>query len=482
MIRRPPRSTLFPYTTLFRSVTDGDGAGAGTDSSTAIQMAIDSIKAKTGIIKTQGDIYLIANAITTYRGITLSGNNTIFDVSTITTPDMALSVAESVGISLPGIERIAENIFFKGNAALSDNPLSYTSSLTALDLAASLITFQNCTWTGFDKVHSFSNNSYDIDFNYCYFRYSNYGVYYDGSGISNSGEKITFNNCIIGNNNNGIYNNLGNLWFHHCSIDYNLLTHISDNITNIGGAASGIMILDDCHFENINAYSAETKVRITNNGKLVIRGGALWDEVNSIFTNNGDLILDSIMWHISEDKYVITGSGYVCDKNIMMYMDSDNYRLNNDNSGIYNNGFETGDLTGWAFEIGTNATASTTSVYEGTYACRIGPTDVSTATTIVSDRIMLPVNINSITVTGYGINNHTVVATGIGLRIYTGASTLISTTYTTIPVSTTSFTKFKIANSITLPSGGYLTVYINMPADAAATTYAYVDELVVRFF
>src|SRR5258707_5621899 len=26
MIRRPPRSTLFPYTTLFRSAQDGDGA------------------------------------------------------------------------------------------------------------------------------------------------------------------------------------------------------------------------------------------------------------------------------------------------------------------------------------------------------------------------------------------------------------------------------------------------------------------------
>src|SRR2546427_13038690 len=26
MIRRPPRSTLFPYTTLFRSVRDDDGA------------------------------------------------------------------------------------------------------------------------------------------------------------------------------------------------------------------------------------------------------------------------------------------------------------------------------------------------------------------------------------------------------------------------------------------------------------------------
>src|SRR4028119_1143746 len=29
MIRRPPRSTLFPYTTLFRSVVEGVGGGAG---------------------------------------------------------------------------------------------------------------------------------------------------------------------------------------------------------------------------------------------------------------------------------------------------------------------------------------------------------------------------------------------------------------------------------------------------------------------
>src|SRR2546430_7201517 len=28
MIRRPPRSTLFPYTTLFRSLKDGRAAGA----------------------------------------------------------------------------------------------------------------------------------------------------------------------------------------------------------------------------------------------------------------------------------------------------------------------------------------------------------------------------------------------------------------------------------------------------------------------
>src|SRR3712207_8299131 len=30
MIRRPPRSTLFPYTTLFRSFVEGDDIGKGT--------------------------------------------------------------------------------------------------------------------------------------------------------------------------------------------------------------------------------------------------------------------------------------------------------------------------------------------------------------------------------------------------------------------------------------------------------------------
>src|SRR2546422_8151148 len=32
MIRRPPRSTLFPYTTLFRSGGGAEGAGGGPDS------------------------------------------------------------------------------------------------------------------------------------------------------------------------------------------------------------------------------------------------------------------------------------------------------------------------------------------------------------------------------------------------------------------------------------------------------------------
>src|SRR3712207_7055272 len=42
MIRRPPRSTLFPYTTLFRSRRAGDGADGGGRSLNAVRTRSDS--------------------------------------------------------------------------------------------------------------------------------------------------------------------------------------------------------------------------------------------------------------------------------------------------------------------------------------------------------------------------------------------------------------------------------------------------------
>src|SRR3712207_9037496 len=36
MIRRPPRSTLFPYTTLFRSAPDAEGPGPGALAATGV--------------------------------------------------------------------------------------------------------------------------------------------------------------------------------------------------------------------------------------------------------------------------------------------------------------------------------------------------------------------------------------------------------------------------------------------------------------
>src|SRR3712207_7266974 len=53
MIRRPPRSTLFPYTTLFRSVVDDDGAGvgAGVPQERSALRAVAVGQAQTGAVR-----------------------------------------------------------------------------------------------------------------------------------------------------------------------------------------------------------------------------------------------------------------------------------------------------------------------------------------------------------------------------------------------------------------------------------------------
>src|SRR5260221_2101640 len=43
MIRRPPRSTLFPYTTLFRSLAAGDAAGGDREETMPLACAVEMI-------------------------------------------------------------------------------------------------------------------------------------------------------------------------------------------------------------------------------------------------------------------------------------------------------------------------------------------------------------------------------------------------------------------------------------------------------
>src|SRR5256885_10689834 len=61
MIRRPPRSTLFPYTTLFRSTTSTDSAG---DNSATISHLYQP-EADLGVTKT-GPAFVISGANITY--------------------------------------------------------------------------------------------------------------------------------------------------------------------------------------------------------------------------------------------------------------------------------------------------------------------------------------------------------------------------------------------------------------------------------
>src|SRR3989475_1126100 len=49
MIRRPPRSTLFPYTTLFRSANFADGTSASASASVPLMPTIGSVSPSSGV-------------------------------------------------------------------------------------------------------------------------------------------------------------------------------------------------------------------------------------------------------------------------------------------------------------------------------------------------------------------------------------------------------------------------------------------------
>src|SRR2546426_4603187 len=54
MIRRPPRSTLFPYTTLFRSLSRGDGSSSGAARPQAVEDVSHHLRAQYDLLE-RGD-------------------------------------------------------------------------------------------------------------------------------------------------------------------------------------------------------------------------------------------------------------------------------------------------------------------------------------------------------------------------------------------------------------------------------------------
>src|SRR3712207_9285536 len=58
MIRRPPRSTLFPYTTLFRSALGVDRQQAALDGVAAVDLVVGRVDAGQAVGRTQADRHL----------------------------------------------------------------------------------------------------------------------------------------------------------------------------------------------------------------------------------------------------------------------------------------------------------------------------------------------------------------------------------------------------------------------------------------
>lgn len=397
---------------VYKDVQDFGAKGDGvTDDTLAIQNAINSIKGTGGTVIFPHGTYVVNGSLTTYGNVIMDGNNSIIDCSKNATPRVFLTVNPSGLPTVPQVNMtpVLQNATVKGNASFIPNPVSYTPGLMGIAFNTAHVNVEHVSFMGFDKTTVFNSNSYIITFDSCTFGYNNYGVYFDGTSKANLGEKIVFSNCSVGNNNYGIYNNLGSLTFEHCSIDYNNVNHIASNNTDLGGTASAVLTLNDCHIETTNAASPVTNPRIINQGRMIITGGDIWDgdgvTTPTIFNNTGQISIDNVMFRVPETGYLATGSGTINVGKLIAVESTSVTRLLPGLSGIRNSDFETGDMSGWKLSQGTAASVTNMVKNKGAFSLSVASTNSLTGTSVQSQKGLLPQGgVTKALVTFYGYN------------------------------------------------------------------------------
>src|SRR4029453_3225509 len=99
MIRRPPRSTLFPYTTLFRSISEGAGASPPTSSPPSTRVVLDTFRARTDRKSTRLNS---SHTVISYA---------VFFFNDTATPEIyTLSLHDALPIYLGGSRRVAAHL------------------------------------------------------------------------------------------------------------------------------------------------------------------------------------------------------------------------------------------------------------------------------------------------------------------------------------------------------------------------------------
>src|SRR5438876_5036003 len=102
MIRRPPRSTLFPYTTLFRSLdvdADGDGGGCAPAGATAGPHA--GARSEEHTSELQSPVHLVCRLLLEKKKIQTAG---ICWGGRVVTIQVTSAVRLLVGPARPGIQ------------------------------------------------------------------------------------------------------------------------------------------------------------------------------------------------------------------------------------------------------------------------------------------------------------------------------------------------------------------------------------------
>ncbi|MEJ5330167.1 MAG: glycosyl hydrolase family 28-related protein [Desulfobaccales bacterium] len=451
----------------------GDGT---TDCAAAFQAAINGL-GFTGTVHIPTGEYVLNSGLTLYKGIVLRGDRprmrfgNLSSGSAITVTGGKsggpLGLNTGVYLAMENLRLVADGTYTAGN---------YKAGVHGVYITNQEMTFRNLEICGFDQAVKMTNGAYCINFHDSSFRFNNYGIYID---CTETVPRIFFSGCAISNNNYGIYNKLGVTTLSNCNFDYNLRGHVAGNETRVSGFIAATLNFISTHFENLSSYSPpQTYYRINNsNGDMVLINCQLTDDVSAypvINNNSGILDLENCHFRMPEGKYLING-GLVRVKNSFYQDTTENRaRFSRQHSGIYNNGFETGDLTGWTMDVGSQGVVINTDKYDGSYCLRLTRTSSTAGTEVVSQRNPIPAGANELNLSVFYKNTQNEISWN-DIKFYNASGNEVGSASLSLLGNVTNWTKAK--GNYLVPVGAVSFTVRFKVTSAWNGTYLFIDEV-----
>ncbi|EGW38450.1 hypothetical protein DOT_3734 [Desulfosporosinus sp. OT] len=193
-----------------------------------------------------------------------------------------------------------------------------------------------------------------------------------------------------------------------------------------------------------------------------------------IFNNSKCL---NCLFGIPEINYIHTGNGTITSYNTSGYQNNMNVRFDASSSNIINNGFESGNLTGWTTSTPLNFVVINTDKYDGNYCVQISNKSASWIA-LTSNKIPVPIEKKKLVLSAFfkGIANKKM---DFLVRFWSWSGVEITPNLDVGISATPKWTLGQVTGNI--PTGtAYITVVLSLQPTVAG--YINVDEVYMGLY